>query len=190
MSTTPHYKSVFDLDKDSFKSLKEKLGLKNAMQAPRMVKLVVSNSFGSTKDKKKIELIADRLAKITGQKPALRVTKKAIATFKTRMGDPIGYQITLRGKRMTEFLDRLIHIALPRTKDFRGLSRTSVDSMGNYTMGIKEHTIFPETADEDLKDVFGMALTFVTTSRDKKTTLTFLEHLGLPLKKEEESKKK
>jgi len=184
------HKTVSELNKESYKALKEKLGLTNAMQAPRLSKVVISNGFGSTKDKKKIELIADRLAKITGQKPALRVTKKAIATFKTRQGDPVGYQITLRGKRMTEFLDRLIHVALPRTKDFRGLSRTAVDDMGNYTLGIKEHTIFPETSDEDLKDVFGMAATIVTTSDNKKATLAFLEHIGLPLKREEEKSKK
>lgn len=182
--------STFELNKDSFKTLQPKLGIKNPMQAPKLVKVVVSSGFGSVKDKRKIDLIADRLAKITGQKAAVRATKKAIATFKTREGDPIGYQITLRGKRMTEFLDRLIHIALPRTKDFRGLSRASVDAMGNYTLGIKEHTIFPETADEDLKDVFGMAITIVTTSSDKKQTLAFLEHLGLPLKREGDEKKK
>ncbi len=182
------YKTVQDLNKESFKALKEPLALKNPMQAPRLVKVVVSNGFGSVKDKKKIELIADRLAKITGQKPAVRATKKAIATFKTRMGDPVGYQITLRGNRMNEFLDRLIHVALPRTKDFRGLSRDSIDDMGNYTFGIKEHTIFPETADEDLKDVFGFAITIVTTSREKKATLAFLEHIGLPLKREEAKK--
>lgn len=183
------YKTVSELNKSSFAALKAPLRMDNAMQTPRLVKVVISNGFGSVKDKKKIELIADRLAKITGQKPALRLTKKAIATWKTRVGDPIGYQITLRGRRMNEFLDRLIHIALPRTKDFRGLSRTSVDDMGNYTFGIKEHTIFPETSDEDLKDVFGMAMTIVTTSSDKKSTLAFLEHLGLPLRKEEEKKK-
>ncbi len=183
------HKTVAELNKDSFKALKVPLNISNAMQAPRLVKVVISNGFGSTKDKKKIELIADRLAKITGQKPAVRATKKAIATFKTRVGDPIGYQITLRGKRMTEFLDRLINVALPRTKDFRGLSRKSVDAMGNYTLGIKEHTIFAETADEDLKDVFGMSITIVTTSNDKKNTLAFLEHIGLPLKREEDAKK-
>lgn len=183
------YKTTAELNKESYKALKEKLGLANAMQTPRLVKVVISNGFGSVKDKKKVELIADRLAKITGQKPAVRSTKKAIATFKTRQGDPVGYQITLRGKRMTEFLDRLIHVALPRTKDFRGLSRTAIDDMGNYTLGIKEHTIFPETSDEDLKDVFGLAATIVTTSKDKKHTLAFLEHIGLPLKREEESKK-
>ena len=184
------YKTVAELNKNSFASLKASLGLKNPMQSPRLVKVVISSGFGSVKDKRKIEIIADRLARITGQKPAVRVTKKAIATFKTRTGDPIGYQITLRGKRMTEFLDRLIHIALPRTKDFRGLPRTSVDAMGNYTFGIKEHTIFPETADEDLKDVFGFAVTIVTTSNDKKATLAFLEQLGLPLQREGQEVKK
>lgn len=184
------HKTAFELNKDSWTALKPALGLANPMQAPKLVKIVVSSGFGSVKDKRKIELIADRLAKITGQKPAVRVTKKAIATFKTREGEPIGYQVTLRGKRMTEFLDRLIHIALPRTKDFRGLSRTSVDAMGNYTLGVKEHTIFAETADEDLKDVFGLAITLVTTSNDKKQTLAFLEHLGLPLKREGDDKKK
>ncbi|MFA6315188.1 MAG: 50S ribosomal protein L5 [Candidatus Paceibacterota bacterium] len=178
------YKSVQELNNESYKVLKETLALKNPMQTPRLLKVVVSCGFGSTKDKKKIELIADRLARITGQKPAVRATKKAIATFKTRVGDPIGYQVTLRGKRMYEFMDRLIHVALPRTKDFRGLSRTSVDAMGNYTMGIKEHTIFAETSDEDLKDVFGFAITIVTTSSDKKATLAFLEHIGMPLKRD------
>jgi large subunit ribosomal protein L5 len=179
------HKKIAELNKDSFKALKEKLNLKNPMQAPRITKVIISSGFGSVKDKKKIELIADRLSKITGQKPSTKVAKKAIATFKTRTGDPLAYQITLRGNRMNEFLDRLIHIALPRTKDFRGLSRDSVDAMGNYTMGIKEHTIFPETSDEDLKDVFGMGITIVTSSHDKKTTQALLEHIGLPLKREE-----
>jgi large subunit ribosomal protein L5 len=185
-----HFKTVYELNKDSFKSLREKLGLKNAMQAPKLVKVVIGTGFGSVKDKKKIELMVDRLSRITGQKPALRVAKKAIATFKTRQGDPIAYQITLRGKRMCEFLDRLIHIALPRTKDFRGLSKKSVDAMGNYTVGIKEHTIFAETSDEDLKDVFGLGITIVTNSSKKDHTLAFLEYIGLPLKREEETKKK
>ena len=187
---TTAFKTTQELDKDSFKSLQAKLGLKNPMQAPHLSKVVVSSGFGSVKDKKKIELIAERLARITGQKPATRATKKAIATFKTRVGDPIGYQVTLRGHRMYDFMDRLINIALPRTKDFRGLPRTSVDAMGNYTIGIKEHTIFAETSDEDLKDVFGMAITIVTTSSDKVATLAFLEHLGLPLKREGDEKKK
>lgn len=177
-----------ELNKNSFEALKGSLKLKNPMQAPKLVKVVVSSGFGSVKDKKKIELIADRLAKITGQKPATRSAKKAIASFKTRVGDPLAYQITLRGKRMCEFMDRLIHIALPRTKDFRGLSRAAVDEMGNYTIGVKEHTIFAETSDEDLKDVFGLSVTIVTTSRDKKSTLAFLRYLGLPIEREEAKK--
>ena len=176
-----NYKTVYELNRDSFKALKDKLSISNPMQAPKLVKIVISNGFGSIKDKRKIDLIADRLAKITGQKPAVRSAKKAIATFKTRTGDAIGYQITLRGKRMCEFLDRLIHVALPRTKDFRGINRKSVDAMGNFTFGIKEHTIFAETSDEDLKDVFGFAVTIVTNSNKKDNTLAFLEYIGLPL---------
>jgi large subunit ribosomal protein L5 len=185
-----HKKTVKELNKESFKALKESLGIKNAMQAPHLSKVVISNGFGSVKDKKKIEIIADRIKRITGQKPAPRHAKKAIATFKTRVGDPLGYQVTLRGERMFDFMDRLINIALPRTKDFRGLSRNSVDEMGNYTIGVKEHTIFPETADEDLKDVFGLAITLVTTSSDRAKTLGFLEYIGLPLKKEDDKKGK
>ncbi len=175
--------TIFDLNKNSFKGMKEKFGWKNNMQATRLVKVVVSSGIGSVKDKKKIELIADRLSKITGQKPAIRGAKKSIASFKTRTGDPSGYQITLRGKRMTDFIDRLVHIALPRTKDFRGISRTAIDEMGNYTLGIKEHTIFPETSDEDLKDVFGLGVVVVTTSKKRDETLAFLEYLGFPFKK-------
>ena len=154
------------------------------MQSPRIQKVILSTGIGSTKDKNKIKLIADRLAKITGQKPASRQAKKNIAAFKLREGDIVGYQVTLRGKRMDTFLDKLVHVALPRTRDFRGINRTIVDDMGNATIGVKEHTIFPETSDEDIKDVFGLSITIVTSSEDKLETLAFLEHLGFPLKKQ------
>lgn len=163
--------------------MKADFGYKNKMQAPKVQKVVVSVGVGSVKDKKKVELIANRLEKITGQKPAPRVAKKSIATFKVREGDLSGYQITLRGPRMVDFLDRLLNISLPRTKDFRGISKKGVDEMGNYTLGIKEHTIFPETADEDIKDVFGMSVIVVTNIKDTKETLTFLETIGFPFKK-------
>lgn len=176
--------TVKEKENNAFKALKEVSGYKNIMQAPRLVKVVVSAGTGSIKDKKKIELIADRLAKITGQKAASRLAKVSIATFKSRKGDAIGYQITLRGARMYDFLDRLLNISIPRTKDFRGLSRKGIDDIGNYTIGIKEHTIFPETADEELKDVFGFAITLVTTAKDKKTAESFLEHIGVPFQKE------
>ena len=168
-------------------SLKEKTktisGYKNPMQAPRILKVVVSSGVGSFKDKNKFKIVEDRLAKITGQKATKRGAKVSIASFKSRQGDTVGYQVTLRGKRMYDFLEKLIHISLPRTKDFRGISRDAADEMGNYTLGIKEHTIFPETSDEELKDVFGLAITIVTTAKGKAEVIHLLNHLGFPLKK-------
>ncbi len=167
---------------DSFKALKVPFSYTNVMQAPRLVKVVVSTGVGSAKDKKRLELIANRLAVITGQKASPRAAKKSIATFKSRQGDVVGYQVTLRGKHMEGFLDKLLSVTLPRTKDFRGLSKTAVDDMGNATIGIKEHTIFPETADEELKDVFGLAISVVTTAKTKKEAEAYFEHLGFPFR--------
>ena len=169
---------------NAFDTLKGEFGYKNKMQAPKIEKLVVSAGVGSVKDKKKIELIADRLSKITGQKPVKKGAKISIASFKTRQGDIVGMQITLRGHRMYDFLDKLINIAIPRTKDFRGLG-ANIDEMGNYTMGIKENTIFPECSDEELKDVFGLAVTVVTNIKNPKETKAFLTHIGFPFKKTE-----
>lgn len=169
----------------AFEALKGDFGYKNAMQAPKIMKVIISSGVGSQKDKKKIELIADRISKITGQKPVRKGAKQSVAAFKVREGDTVGMQITLRGARMYDFLDRLINIALPRTKDFRGISSNGIDEMGNYTLGIKESTIFPETGDEDLKDVFGLAVTVVTNVKDAKETKAFLLHLGFPFKKVE-----
>jgi len=167
----------------SFKSLKESLGYKNPMEAPKIMKVVVSVGVGSLKDKKKVELISDRLAKITGQKASPRPAKISIANFKSRQGDIVGYQVTLRGKKMFNFLDRFLNIALPRSKDFRGLPLNSLDEIGNITLGIKEHTIFPETSDEDIKDIFGLAVTVVTTAHDKEEAHQFFNYLGFPFKK-------
>ncbi len=158
-------------------------GYKNRMQAPRVLKVVVSTGVGSFKDKAKFKVVEDRLARITGQKPAPRGAKVSISSFKSRQGDIVGYQVTLRGSRMFDFLDRLINLALPRTKDFRGISPKAADEMGNYTLGIKEHNIFPETSDEELKDVFGLAVTIVTTAKSKEEVLAYLTHLGFPFKK-------
>lgn len=165
----------------SFESLKGTFGYKNKLQAPKMVKVVISTGTGKIKDKKKVELIQDRLARITGQKTAPRGAKKSIATFKVRQGDIIGFQVTLRGARMYAFLDKLVHIALPRSRDFRGLSPKAIDDMGNMTLGIKEQTIFPETSDENLSDVFGLAITLVSTAKNKKEADAFYRHLGVPL---------
>lgn len=168
-----------------FNVLKERFGYTNTMQAPKLQKIVVAAKVGSMKDKNKIDVVIDRLARITGQKPKANVAKKSIATFKLREGTVIGYSVTLRGKRMQDFLDKLIHIALPRTRDFRGLNATAIDEMGNFTIGIKEHTIFPETSDEELRDVFGLGVTLVTTAGTKEEAESFLRELGIPLKKSE-----
>ena len=146
------------------------------------MKIVVSSGVGSAKDKARLKLVEDRLTRITGQKPAARISKQSIAQFKVRQGEVVGYQVTLRGTRMYEFLDKLIHIALPRTRDFRGLNATAIDEMGNITIGLKEHSIFPEVTDEDLKDVFGLAITLVTTAKSKPEAEAFFRHLGIPLK--------
>jgi large subunit ribosomal protein L5 len=158
---------------------------KNALAAPRLTKIVVSSGTGSRmkKDRETNNLVADRLSKITGQKPSVRIAKQSVASFKIRQNDPVGVTVTLRGARMKNFLDKLINIAIPRTKDFRGIERKAVDSIGNMTMGIKEHTIFPETADEDLKDVFGLAVTLVSTAKTRAEAEAYFEHLGIPFKK-------
>src|SRR3989338_1385711 len=165
----------------TFDALRSEFGYTNVMQTPKVSKIIVSTGVGSLKDKKKLELIIERLTRITGQAPAVRGAKKSIANFKIRVGDVAGYQVTLRGSRMQSFLDKLIHIVLPRVKDFRGIKPSGIDEMGNVTIGLKEHTVFPETADEDTKDIFGLAVTIVTTAKNKKEAEAYLRHLGLPL---------
>jgi len=168
-------------EQTAYAALQKEFGYTSVMQSPRVSKVIVSSGVGKKRDKKQIELISDRLAKITGQKVSPRAAKQSVASFKVREGDTVGLQVTLRGVRMYDFVDKLIHIALPRTRDFRGLRVSAIDDMGNITIGIKEHTIFPETSDEDLKDVFGLAITVVTTATSKPEAEAFFRHLGLPL---------
>ncbi len=177
--------TVKQKEKKIFNELKGKFHYKNTMAAPHLVKVVVAVGTGSgiKRDKDRNKFIAERIAKVTGQKPALRGAKKSIASFKVRQGDPIGVVVTLRGARMYGFLDKLINVAIPRTKDFRGIERKVVDAIGNLTMSIKEHTIFPETGDEDIKDIFGMAVTIVTTAKTKAEATEFFSHIGIPFKK-------
>jgi len=175
---------IVDKQKKTFAALKDKFGYTNIMQAPKLEKVVISVGVGSIKtDKRKVELIPEKLAKITGQKALIRPSKKSIATFKVREGQTAGYQVTLRGYRMTEFLDKLVNNALPRTRDFRGIKREAADEMGNYSLGIKENSIFPETSDEDIRDMFGMSITIVTSAKSEDEVVAFLEHLGFPFKK-------
>ena len=165
-------------------ALKAELSVSNVFALPRLVKVVVSSGVGKVKgDKKRLEFIADRLAKLTGQKASPRGAKKSISTFKLREGEVIGYTVTLRGKRMYGFLDKLLNIAIPRIRDFRGFDDKSVDEVGNLTIGLREHTIFPETASEELKDVFGLAITLTTTAATRAEALTFFRAIGFPFKK-------
>jgi large subunit ribosomal protein L5 len=178
------FKSTQQKEKEVFKALKEKFGYKNVNQAPRLVKIVVSSGVGSITDKNKLELVGEKIALITGQRPSSQKAKKSISQFKVREGQLSGYRVTLRGKNAYGFLDKLINIALPRTRDFRGISKKSVDEMGNFTFGIKENTIFPETSDEELKNVFGLSVSIITTSKSEEQTISYLEFLGLPFKQD------
>ena len=177
--------TVKEKSQKSYETLKPKFGYKNVMAAPRLMKVVVASGTGSAmkKDNKRNDLVSDRMAKITGQKPSPRGAKQSIATFKIRQGDPVGITVTLRGPRMYAFLEKFFNIAIPRTKDFRGYNNKSVDDIGNLTLGIKEHTIFPETADEDIKDVFGLAVTIVSSAKTKAEGTAFFELIGVPFKK-------
>lgn len=176
--------TVKEKQNTAYSALKDEFGYTNVMQAPRIQKVILSTGVGKTRaDKRKMDIVEEQLTRIAGQKVFERPSKKSIASFKVREGQLAGYQATLRGPRMYAFLDKLINVALPRTRDFRGIN-SNMDAMGNYTLGIKENTIFPETADQDIKDVFGFAVTVVTTSQNPAETKAFLAHLGFPFKKE------
>lgn len=189
MATSTTHKSMKEVLKDVFASLKETFGYQNVMQAPRILKVIISTGVGKVDDKNRLALIQDRLAQITGQKVSPRPAKQSIASFKLREGEIVGYQVTLRGSRMHSFLDKLIHVALPQTRDFRGLKTSAIDDMGNMTIGIPEHTIFPETVNEEIRDVFGFAITIVTSAKSKKEAEALLRFIGLPLKAAEEKSK-
>lgn len=178
-------KTIKEKNDSAYESMKGDFGYTNKLAAPKLVKVVVSVATGTLmkKDRHKNELIMNRLAKITGQKPTLRKAKQSNASFKIRQGDQIGVAVTLRGKRMYAFMDKLVNVALPRTKDFRGVNSKSLDNIGNMTFGIKEHTIFPEIKDEELKDVFGMAVTLVTSAKTQPEAKAYFDLIGIPFKK-------
>jgi len=176
-------KPIREKQAEAFEQMKGEFGYTAKLAAPRLVKVVVSATTGRSKDKNRNDMVMGRIAKITGQKPSLRAAKKSIAAFKLREGDKIGVAVTLRGARMMGFLDKFFNVAIPRTRDFRGYEKKSVDEMGNLTLGVKDQSIFPETADEDIKDLFGMAVTIVTTAKNKKEATKFFEILGTPFKK-------
>jgi len=165
-------------------AMQKEFGIKNVMAVPKVEKVVISVGIGKiVKDEKTVEKMANDLAKLTGQKLVYRQAKKSIASFKVREGVNIGLMVTLRGKRMYDFMDRLVSVALPRSKDFRGIDTKNFDKNGNLNLGIKESSIFPEIDYETLKDIFSLEVTVVTTARDKQKGIALLRSLGFPIKK-------
>jgi large subunit ribosomal protein L5 len=177
--------------------MQKKFGYSNVMAVPKIEKVVLNTGFGklisgktSNEQKKIPEAIANDLTIIAGQKTVLTKAKKSIAGFKIREGMVIGTAVTLRKKKMFDFLDRLIHIVLPRTRDFQGIDSKVVDKSGNMTIAIKEHIVFPEILPEKVKSIFGLEITVVTTAKNKEEGLELLRLLGFPIKKIKINKKK
>src|SRR3954471_17570250 len=164
-------------------ALVKKFGYKSVMQAPRLEKICVNRGVnGAVTDKKTVDVAVDELTQITGQKAVPTLSKKDISNFKLRKGMPIGARVTLRGERMYEFLDRLVSIALPRVRDFKGISDKAFDGRGNYTLGITEQIIFPEIDIDKVNKITGMDITFVTTAQTNQEAYELLKELGLPFK--------
>jgi large subunit ribosomal protein L5 len=166
-------------------AMKEKFGYKNDLAVPKIIKVTINTGIGRFRDNKNaIDEIERSLAKISGQQPVFTLAKKAIANFKTRLGMKIGLRVTLRGKRMYNFLERLVSLALPRTRDFRGLEPTSVDQKGNLTIGIKEHMIFPEISHEEVRTIFGLQVCVSTNAKNREEGLELFKLMGFPIKVE------
>jgi len=164
--------------------LREDFGYDNIMAIPKLQKIVINVGAGEAiDDTKYLDTIVENLGMITGQQPIKTKAKKSVSNFKLREGTPIGCKVTLRKKVMYEFLDRLINLALPRTRDFQGIPNKSFDGRGNYTMGIKEHTIFPEIDVDNTNRVHGMDITFVTNAETDEEAFALLKHFGMPFKK-------
>jgi large subunit ribosomal protein L5 len=164
--------------------LQKNLGLANPMQVPKITKITVNMGVGeAVADKKVIDNAAGDLAKITGQKPLITRARKSVATFKVRDGIPLGCKVTMRGTQMYEFLDRLISIAMPRIRDFRGVSAKSFDGRGNYNFGVREQIIFPEIAYDQIDAIRGMDITITTTAPDDKSGRALLEAFNFPFRK-------
>lgn len=172
-------------------ALKEELGIKNLMAVPRIGKIVVNIGTGKIlKDAKRVEDAIASLGVITGQKVIATKARKAIAGFKTREGLEVGARVTLHGKRMWDFLDRLINVALPRVRDFQGIPRSAIDQSGNCNIGIKEHLVFPEIVAEKVQNIFSFQINIVTTAKNKQEGEALFRLLGLPLEQAEVKREK
>ena len=178
---TPRMKSKYDAE--IAKAMTEKFGYKNAMEVPKIEKITLNMGVGeASQDKKKVQTAAAEMELIAGQKPVITKAKKSIAQFKLREGMPIGCKVTLRRERMYEFLDRLITVAMPRIRDFRGLNPKSFDGRGNYAMGLKEQIIFPEISYDQIEKVRGMDIIVTTTAKTDDEGRALLGELGVPFR--------
>lgn len=167
-----------------FKAMMEKYGYKNVMEVPALEKITINMGLGEAKENAKImETAVEELGVISGQRPVITKSKKSIANFKVRQGMPVGAKVTLRGDNMFEFADKFFNIALPRVRDFKGVSKNSFDGRGNYSMGIKEQVIFPEISFDKIDKVKGMNIVFTTTAKTDEEAATLLQLLGLPFEK-------
>lgn len=179
MSYTPRLKEKYKAEIVS--ALTEKFGYKTVMRVPKLTKIVLSQGLGeAVADKKLVDSAVDDLSRIAGQRAVATISKKDISNFKLRKGMPIGTKVTLRGDRMYEFLDRLIAVALPRTRDFRGINPKGFDGRGNYNLGVKEHIIFPEIDIDKVNRILGMDITFVTTAETDEEGKALLDAFGFP----------
>lgn len=170
-------------EKDVVPALKERFKYENPMQVPKVAKVVLNMGVGeATQDAKAIDGAVKDLTAISGQKPVVRKARTSIAAFKVRAGQPVGAMVTLRGNRMYDFLDKLFNLALPRIRDFRGVSPKSFDGRGNYSLGVKEQLIFPEINYDDVDAVRGMDITIVTTARTDEEAFELLKGLGMPFR--------
>jgi large subunit ribosomal protein L5 len=186
-SYTPRMRSKYDAE--IAKAMTEKFGYKNVMEVPKISKIVLNMGVGeATQDKKKVEQAAQEMELIAGQKPVVTKAKKSIAQFKLREGMPIGCKVTLRRERMYEFLDRLITIAMPRIRDFRGVNPDSFDGRGNYAMGIKEQIVFPEINYDRIEKVRGMDIIVTTTAKTDDEARELLRLFGFPFPLDAEEK--
>jgi large subunit ribosomal protein L5 len=176
---TPRLKDKYN--KEIVPALKQKFSYKSVMQVPKIEKICINKGMGvAVTDKKLIDVAIEEITTITGQKAVATKSKKAISNFKLRENQPIGVRVTLRGDKMYEFLDRLMNIALPRVRDFRGISNKGFDGRGNYTLGVKEQIIFPEISIDKVNKISGMDITFVTTAKTDEESFELLKEFGMP----------
>ena len=176
-------------NKEIVGKIQKKFSLKNKFMVPKILKIVLNMGLGAdANDKKKLQNCVEDMSLISGQKPSVTKFKKSISNFKTRKGSPAGVKVTLRKDKMYEFIDRLVNIALPRIKDFRGLTKDGLDKFGNYSFGIKEHIIFPEINFDKVDRIRGMDITIATSGKSKEFTLALLQELNFPFIKKKDKK--